>query len=393
MGVGTTNVTITTTETGWILSKEVDGKKVTMNVTDKNKNGQIDSSDACETKNGNFSAAEIAQARKSIFEQGKKETTVGDYLKEQATIEQEEQRAEAFEQRQRAQRRRELEYRNAQLDRTQKKKSFWGTVGNIGTAVLGGLGAIAGFGFGFGSNSWQYNGGSWNDFGVRMFASGTQGLEGLSTFMNGQYSQYGNANSWMNTGNGEQSYMPNGSSFAELAQMQADYMNQQKEQHQQYMESLNEATAKQKANQEAQETAKAAKELYEQSTKEGAAISPSNKAKINEIYQPSKKAEDYTAEEKAIIDTIAQYPEIPYEAIDKDDTLDNGKLTKKLAEDINELVSDYNVAKDDKKEEILSKENYTTLKGILEKAKNGKLTEQDIASINTILKDPIKKQS
>lgn len=389
MGTTPTNISITATATGWIISKDVDGKKVTMTVTDKNKNGQLDSTDICKTEGGTFTTEELTYAKKSIFKQGKSETTVGDYLNEQATTEQEEARAEAFERQQRARRRAELEYRNAQLDKANKKNSFWGKVGNIGTAVLGGLGALAGFGFGF--TGWQYNGGNWNDFGVRSFAGNSQMLEGMSSFMTGKYGNYTNANSWLGD---TQAYMPDSNYFANLAQQQAEYMERQKEQYDEYMETLRETQAQQQREKAAKATQERAKKVYEEATDENAIIDPKNKAKIDAIYSPSKKPEDYTEEDKAIIDHIATYPNIPYEAMDKDDSLENGKLNKQLAGAINELINNYKSAKtQDEKDKVISQENINTLKNILPKASQGTLTAEDIKKIDAIIKQPVKKQS
>lgn len=386
------DVQVTRTETGWIFTKTIGDKKTEVQFTDENKNGKIDAADkkvVISMDAGDFTTEEFATAANSIFKQEKSEETVGDWYKRKATQEQEEARAEAFEARQRAIRRRELEARNAQLDKAKKKNTFWGKVGNIGTAVMGGLGALAGFGFGFAG--WQYNGNNWNDFNVRMFSGSTNMLENMSTYMSSQYGNYANVNSWVGD---SQVYTPDANYFSNLAQQQADYMSAQKRQYEDYMSTLQETQRIQQEAQAAKATQAKAKSVYEAAMEDNAIIAPSNKAKIDAIYSPSKKPGDYTEEDKAIIEHIATYPNIPYEAMDKDDSLKNGKLNKQLAAVINELINNYKSAKtQDDKDKIISAENVKTLNDILPKATQGKLTEEDIKKIDAIIKQPVKKQS
>ncbi len=391
MSAGNSNVQVSIIDNGWLLTKTVNGKTTSVKYIDENKNGNIDSADKREVVSldaGDLTTAEFDAVRKSLFEKNTEtESNVGDWYKQKKTIEQEEARAEAFEKQQRLRRIEELKAQNAQLD---KKKSFWGKVGTIGTTILGGISALAGFGFGFMGNSWQYNSGSLNDWNLRLMSSGVQGFEGLSTMMAANYGNQYNAANWANSGS-------TGSfNFDEMFSAGSADMQNYQQQFNDIMASAEKATAERKAKEDAQATANAAETLYKKYNDEenSNAISKYNKSKLNEIYQPSKEAGDYTAEDKAMLQKIAAFPMIPYDALDDNNTLDNGKLNSKLAKDVNDLVAEYmGCATDEAKVNIMAKENFSSLKSIVAKAQKGQLTEQDIALLNKILKNPKEKQS
>lgn len=385
------DIQVTKTDTGWIFSKTNGDQKTEVLYTDVNKNGKLDAADkktVISSGAGDFTTQEFSAAVKSIFEQEQTEESVGDWYKRKITEEQEEARAEAFERKQRAQKRRELEYKNAQLDKVNKKNTFWGKVGNIGTAILGGLGALAGFGFGF--TGWQYNGGCWNDLSLRCFSSATQGLEGMSSYMKNQYSGYTNANSWLDNA---QTYTGGSDYFSNLAQQQSEFLANQKQQYEDYMATIQETQAQQQRENAAKAAQAHAKAVYAAANEDGAIISDVNKAKINEIYAPSKNPEDYNESDNVIINHIAAYPNIPYDAVDKNNSLENGKLNTQLGSAINDLINDYQEAADEDKEKVMSQENYNTLNSLLQKARNGQLTKDDITKLDNIIKNPTKKQS
>ena len=142
----------------------------------------------------------------------------------------------------------------------------------------------------------------------------------------------------------------------------------------------------QRQTNESKATAEKAKSLYEKYEKaDEKEIETTNKAKLNEIYQPTKKAEEYTTEEKAILEKIAAYPQIPYEAIDDEN---DTKLSTQVAEQINKLIAEYKsyASPEFVEDKVITKSDYDSLIGIINKAQNGTLTEADIKQINDILK-------
>lgn len=388
MSAGNSNVQVSIIDNGWLLTKTVNGKTTSVKYIDENKNGNIDSADKREVVSldaGDLTTAEFDAVRKSLFEKNTENATnVGDWYNQKKTVEQEEARAEAFEKQQRAQ-------RMQQYETKQKKNSFWGKVGSIGTGILGGLAALSGFGFGFLGGGWQYNSGSLNDWNVRLWSSGVQGFSGLSTMMSAAYGNQTAAASY-----GTQNANAGAFNFNDLVSAQNQYMQNRQQQFNQWMAETQKVQQEQKAKAEAQATANAAETLYKKYNDEenSNAISQYNKNKLNEIYQPSKDAEDYTAEDMELLKKIEAFPQIPYDAIDDKNTTDNGKLNGKLAKEINDLIAKYrDNATDEAKVNIMAKENYNSLKSIVAKAQKGQLTEQDIALLDKILKNPKEKQS
>lgn len=378
MSAGNSNVQVSIIDNGWLLTKTVNGKTTSVKYIDENKNGNIDSADKREVVSldaGDLTTAEFDAVRKSLFEKNTEtESNVGDWYKQKKTIEQEEARAEAFDKQQRAQRMQEYEAK-------QKKKSFWGKVGTIGTTILGGISALAGFGFGFMGNSWQYNSGSLNDWNLRLMSTGVQGLEGLSTMMAANYGNQFNTANLVNAGS---------FNFDEMFSAGSADMQNYQQQFNDIMASAEKATAEQKAKADAQATANAAETLYEKYNDEenSNAISKYNKTKLNEIYQPSKDAEDYTAEDKVMLQKIAAFPMIPYDAVDDNGSNENGKFSTKVAKVINELLADYNSYElDEAKAKVLSAASHTKLMNLIQKAQQGGITEADLKEIDNIIKE------
>lgn len=379
MSVGN-SVQVTTTETGWVLTKTVNGQTSSMTIIDANKNGCLDANgDEITERTGTFSTAEILAAKNTIWKNSQqnsdKKITVGDYLNEQKTVEQEEAQAEAFERQQRQQ-------RMAQYNANSGKKSnFWGKASMI-------LGALCGLGGGFFSNGWQYNSGSFNDWNLRLFSTGVNGLAMTSNMLGAVYGNQLNATNYM-TGGSTNMFGPD--FFNQMMSAHNEYLQQRQEQFDEMMETFNQANEKAKAQREAEATAQTAKELLEKYQDEDAQIDETNKAKLNDIYQPSKKAEDYTAEDKAILEKIKNYPQIPYEAIDDEN---EGKLNTQLAAQVNKLIADYrNNNMPEVVNGIISETDYNTLVSMIEKAKTGTLTKDDITAINEIIKNAPKPES
>lgn len=366
---GGNSVQITTTENGWIFSKTVGGKTTSVQYTDENKNGKVDAKDTkvvLSMDAGDFSIEEFNAANKSIAEElSKKGETVGDWYNRKATEEHEEARAEAFDRQQRQQ-------RMAQYNSNNKKSNFW----NKATMVLG---AICGFGGGFFSNGWQYDSGSFNDWNVRLFSTGVNGLSMTSNMLEAAYGNQLNATNYMSGGS---TNMFGADFINQMMSAQSEYMQQQQE----YINSLIESSNKAKAEADKKVIADNAKQMFEKYEEaDDKEIESTNKAKLNEIYQPTKKPEQYTAEENAILQKIATYPQIPYEAVDDNN---DKKLSAQVAAQINKLLADYRSYEvpESVQDKVISKADYDSLVSIVDKAKQGELSEEDIKKINEILK-------
>ena len=373
MGVGQSNVQVTVTENGWIYTKTVGEKTTQVKLIDENKNGTPDAKDkkvVLSMDAGDFTTTEFNEATKSVFaEKAKQGETIGDWYKRKSTEEQEEARAEAFARQQRQQ-------RMAQYEAKGKKNNFWNK-----TAMF--LGALCGFGGGFFSNGWQYNGGSFNDWNVRLFSTGVNGLSMTSNMLESTYGNQLNATNYMTGGS---TNMFGSDFFSQMMSAQNAYLQNKQEQFEQTMEALTKAQETQRQTNESKATAEKAKSLYEKYEKaDEKEIETTNKAKLNEIYQPTKKAEEYTAEEKATDKKITEYTPLQNETIDNEkDT----KLSTQVAEQINKLIAGYRsyAMPDAVEDKVITKSDYDSLIGIINKAQNGTLTEADIKQINDILK-------
>ncbi len=382
MSVG--NVTVREIQNGWILSKTNGDKTSEFQYTDDNKNGKIDSTDTKKVISmdaGDLTTAEFEAASKSIMEEKAKEgETVGDWYRRKATQEEEEARAEAFDRQQRQQ-------RMAQYESGKKKKGFWSKLGN---GILMGLSAISGIGLGFYGGGWQYSSGNFNDWNLRMFSAGTQGLSNMSNYMAAAY-----GNNGLTGMTGMQSFMPGGAAgginFEKLWEMQENYLQKQQEQNDARLEAWKKTQEEAKAKADAKEAAKLAEDLYNEYTEEGCdkEINQVNLDKIKAVYQPAKKAEDYKAEDKTILEKIKAYPQIPYELIDDEA---EGKINTEFAQKINKLLDDYvNTAEPDLAEGIISTADYNTITGILNSAKTGTLSEENIKKLEEIVKKNLSK--
>ena len=385
MSVGN-NLQISTTETGWILKKTVDGQECSMTIEDKNKNGQLDISkngDEIIERVGTFTEAEIMAAKKSIWEKSQKNSdkkmTVGDYLNEQKTVEQEEARAEAYERQQQLRRRQQLEYYNQQLDNNGKKNSFWNKAATF-------LGALCGFGGGFFSNGWQYNSGSFNDWNVRLFSTGVNGLSMTSNILGATYGNQLNASNYM-TGGSTNMFGPD--FINQMMTAHNEFMENQKSQFEDMMETVNQQQQERKAQDDAKATAQLAEQLSEEySNANESKIATTNKNKLDAIYSEVKEDSEYTAEEKAILEKIKAYPQIPYDAVDDNGSNENGKFSTKVAKVINELLADYNSYElDEAKANVLSAASHTKLMNLIQKAQQGGITEADLKEIDNIIKE------
>lgn len=388
MSVGNSNVQITTTENGWIFSKGNGDKKTEIQYVDENKNGTIDNNDkkiVISLGAGDFTIEEFNAAKESIAEKlsaTKKEETVGDWYNRKATEEQEEARAEAFERQQQLRKRQQLELYNQQLDNNGKKGNFWNKAAMF-------LGALCGFGGGFFSNGWSYNSGSLNDWNVRLFSTGVNGLYNTSSLLNASYGNYNNAANF-NYGLGGNGMFDAGF-FNQMAAAQSDYMQQCQQQFDESMKAVTQAQEKSKAEAEAKATAQLAKSLYDEYTAEDKknAISQDNLNKLKEIYSNVKEDSEYTAEEKAILTKIKAYPQIPYDAVDDNGSNQNGKFSAKVAKAVNDLLTEYNgCATPEAKVNVMSKANYDKLQNIITDAQSGKLTEAVLKELDQILKNP-----
>lgn len=387
MSVGNSNVQITTTENGWIFSKGNGDKKTEIQFVDENKNGTIDNNDkkiVISLGAGDFTIEEFNAAKESIAERlsaTKKEETVGDWYNRKATEEQEEARAEAFERQQQLRKRQQLELYNQQLDNNGKKGNFWNKAAMF-------LGALCGFGGGFFSNGWSYNSGSLNDWNVRLFSTGVNGLYNTSSLLNASYGNYNNAANF-NYGLGGNGMFDAGF-FNQMAAAQSDYMQQRQQQFDESMKAVTQAQEKSKAEAEAKAAAQLAEKMHTKyKDADDTEILNTNKTKIEEIYSPTKDDSAYTAEEKAILDKIAAYPQVPYDAVDDKGEGTNGKFSAKVAKAVNDLLTEYNgCATPEAKVNVMSKANYDKLKSYISAAQSGSLKEADLKTLGEILKNP-----
>ncbi len=383
MSVGN-SVQVTTTETGWVLTKTVGDKKTEIQFTDENKNGRLDNADkrakVISLAAGDLTTEEFNAAQKSISAElaNQDGASVGDWYKNKATEEQEEARAEAFERQQRQQ-------RMAQYGTKNKKNNFWNKAATF-------LGALCGFGGGFFSNGWQYNSGSFNDWNLRLFTTGVNGLATTSSLLNATYGNQLNATNYMSGGS---TNMFSSDFINQMMNAQNEYLQNQKSQFDEMMETYNQAQKENQVKADAKATAQLAQQLSEEyANADESQIATANKNKIKEIYSNVKEDSEYTAEEKAILTKIKAYPQIPYDAVDDKGSNENGKFSTKVAKAINELLADYNSNKTDiAKNNVLSATSHTKLNELIKKAQQGGITEADLQEIDKIIDEWKKNKS
>ena len=370
-------------EKGWIFTKTVDGKQSQIELEDTNKNGKPDDNTVSilSTDAGTITAAEYKAAKNSIFTSAGSTCTEEEWLNATKENEKEAAAAEKFNEQQRQQ---QLQQALRRGNGSSKKKSL---MQRITGGLMIGLGAFnAAMPFIF--KPWQYNGNNLFDIQGMLFSS----LTGIMTSMAGiAMMQGGNANQFAT--------MPyntaGGMDFNSIMSMQNEYMAQREAQYNELLNQIQEsATEQRKKNEESrkkaekEKQAKMIKDVFTKINNSETPVSDTNKAYINSIYEVDK--EEYTEEEIANVKLITQYPTIPYEAISK--TGEKGKLTEKLAEEIDTAIQQYEEFGD--KENKLDESSYKLIKEtLLPKAKEGKLTDEDIASIRNILKEYAIKQA
>ncbi len=185
-----------------------------------------------------------------------------------------------------------------------KRNNLWSKI-NMGMMIgAGALNTVMPFLF----RPWQYNGGNlWDMQGV-LFSSMTNLMSSANTIMMAQYAN--KANQYIQSPQTSGNYKtlnPSNISVQDFMNSVEIYNKQQQEQAEKYKQEKEAAQVKQ----EAERTAAFAKSIYTKANEEGAVIDDSNKAKLNDIYKTYKKPEEYTQEEKEIMQTIGAYPQIP----------------------------------------------------------------------------------
>lgn len=374
-------ITIKPTATGWVLSKkDKDGKDVTMEITDKDKNGTLDIGSDVEVGNNKniFTDAEIKAVANSIFEKKHGNAPV-DGLDEKSQ-ELEEEIAAKYNEQQREQRLQQALHGNTDYKgatKSAKKNNLWSKI-NMGMMIgAGALNTVMPFLF----RPWQYNGGNFWDISGMLFSSMTNFMSSASNIMMAQYAN--KANQYIQSPQTSGNYKtlnPSNISVQDFMNSVEIYNKQQQEQAEKYKQEKEAAQVKQ----EAERTAAFAKSIYTKANEEGAVIDDSNKAKLNDIYKTYKKPEEYTQEEKEIMQIIGAYPQIPYTAIAKDDS-ESGKLTKELASQIDNLLKLYET---ESEANNLTKADYEYLKNYIinQKAAQGKLNQTDLENLDKVIK-------
>ena len=214
-----------------------------------------------------------------------------------------------------------------------------------------------------------------------LFSSMTNLMSSANTIMMAQYAN--KANQYIQSPQTSGNYKtlnPSNISVQDFMNSVEIYNKQQQEQAEKYKQEKEAAQVKQ----EAERTAAFAKSIYTKANEEGAVIDDSNKAKLNDIYKTYKKPEEYTQEEKEIMQTIGAYPQIPYNAVAKDDE-ESGKLTKELASQIDNLLKLYETESESNN---LAKSDYEYLKSYIinKKAAQGTLTKMDLENLDIVIK-------
>ena len=245
-----------------------------------------------------------------------------------------------------------------------QKRTFWQKLGNGLTGAMGIFSGILGAFLGFGVGSWAYDSGSFNDWRVRGFSGLSSGLLAGSSALSGLSNPYSAGINGMNMNN----------QMAAIFEAYNNDMIQRQEAIDNALKAQQEAAIKQQG-------VATVKGVFDAANKDGATINDSNKEYINSIYEVDKK--EYTKEEAENAQLIAQYPTIPYEAISKDG--EEGKLSVELAEKIDKMLREYETTDDPDTE--ISKSVYTRVQSFLQEAKEGKLTDDHLESLRSILKD------
>lgn len=246
-----------------------------------------------------------------------------------------------------------------------QKRTFWQKLGNGLTGAMGIFSGVLGAFLGFGVGSWAYDSGSFNDWRVRGFSGLSTGLLAGSSALSGLSNPYAAGMTGMNMNN----------QLAALFEAYNNDMIQRQEALDNTIKIQQEAAAKQNG-------VTTVKNVFTAANKEDATINEGNKNYIQSIYEVDKK--EYTQEEVQNAQLIAKYPTIPYQAISKDGE-EKGKLSAELAEKIDIMLRNYEAADDPDTE--ISKSVYTRVQSFLQEAKEGKLTDEHLESLRSILKD------
>ncbi len=253
-----------------------------------------------------------------------------------------------------------------------RSKGFWGVAGSIfngiNSVVSGVLSSFMGlFGFGIGQDAWSrntYGGVGFNDMKV-----------GMNSVMPGAFNM-GVTNMLGSMGYTTMSPMMMGGGF-DFGSVMAS-MNQ-------YMEQTN----SQLAERERKAAQKAIENNYEKiqnnfnNFKENPnTITPENLQKYQSAFdKATANQKEFSAEDTMMLQKINEAP-LVNENLIQNSSDEKNKLPLLTAKKISTKLKEYNNASDEKKAEILSQENYTTLTTILAKKA---LDEKDIKTINEII--------
>lgn len=258
-------------------------------------------------------------------------------------------------------------------EQQKQSKGFWGTLGGIFNGVTsifsGVLSSFMGFwGLGFGQDAWSrntYGGVGFNDLKV-----------GINSMMPGSFNM-GVTNMLGSMGYNSMTPITAGGGFDFGTIMNT--VNQYMEQTNSNLAALEQKTmqATIEKNYEKVET------IYNTFKENPDTITPDNLQKFETAMENAKNNNKrFSEDDTMILQKINEAPLVNEELI-QNSTDEKNKLPLITAKKISNLLKQYNEAADDKKVDILTEENYTTLTTILAKKS---LDENDIKTINDMIK-------
>lgn len=350
-------------------------------VEDKNENGKIDKEDVWSSANGGSlpSTDEMEEAMGlSLKKEKMTSLEIAEYNKFQENL----KAKEEYKQRQTQQ---QQQYQTQ--TQTQPKQKWWEKAAQISLAALTPLSLMGSIMLGSGIGSSYYNSGNGNDRSLQWFGGITALMTGMSAMApmlmknknNQAAGMYQNQGGFNFNASGNNNW---GSSFSEAWKVQQEYDNQR-------IQATVEANkrAQEKAEQQkAENETKANKDLIQKTI--NAAAGESNVTKANKDYLDTLKDPDktrvYTEKEIENVKQINSTRSIPVNHIDPKGEAKN-KITKGLAENLQELLNTFDEKTGDLKYDVISKKNYTELKAILDKPQ---LTEADVDKLRSIYNKP-----
>lgn len=346
------NVSVQKTSEGFIVTRGAD----TITVVDKNKNGRIDSSDVWNL------AGKEPLTQEELWE------AIGLSLAKQDMSTEEMKQYEAF-LKQRELYAKQKEEQQQQIEsQNNKKGNFWNKL-LTGCQILmpvlsmtsGFIGVLGSFGF---NNNAADKAIKWNTAmnTLQMGASSIAAYSMLSNLNNNF-----NFNNALSGFNFTQNNLDLNTMLQNAMTIQATNTQKQQEAWTQQIATSNNTKARNKVN-----------ELLE--NKETNGLAPQNETAIADL-QDLDETKTYTKAELAKISQIGLTPRIPVNHIDTAETKSETKLSPAFAQKIEAKLREYDSANGDLKYDVMSQEQYITIKTILAKSS---LEKTDITNLKEI---------